>query len=104
MVNPEQKTVYHVMSRTALDGFPFKDVEKDEFVSIIKRFSQIYFTEILGFSRHGRFDISYLIKMIRLIKNKDINIVHSYFSPACHMASFAAWVCGVKGIFRTIQR
>ena len=26
-----QKTVYHVMSRTALDGFPFKDAEKDEF-------------------------------------------------------------------------
>ena len=50
MVNPDQKTVYHVMSRTALDGFPFKDVEKDEFVKIIKRFSQIYFTDIIGFS------------------------------------------------------
>ena len=25
---------YHVMSRTALDGFPFKDTEKDEFVNI----------------------------------------------------------------------
>ena len=49
MVNPEQKTVYHVMSRTALDGFPFKDAEKDEFVNIIKRFSKIYFTDILGF-------------------------------------------------------
>jgi len=27
-----QKTVYHVMSRTALDGLPFKDAEKDELV------------------------------------------------------------------------
>ena len=53
MVNPEQKTVYHVMSRTALDGFPFKDAEKDEFVNIIKRFSKIYFTDILGFCMMG---------------------------------------------------
>jgi len=30
IVNPEQRTVYHVMSRTALDGFPFKDVEKSD--------------------------------------------------------------------------
>ncbi len=27
----------------------FKDVEKDEFVDIIKRFSKIYFADILGF-------------------------------------------------------
>jgi len=38
MVNPEQKTVYHVMSRTVLDGFPFKNVEKDEFINIITYF------------------------------------------------------------------
>jgi len=27
-----EQAVYHVMSRTALDGFPFKDVEKDNFL------------------------------------------------------------------------
>ena len=27
MVTNDQRTVYHVMSRTALDGFPIKDVE-----------------------------------------------------------------------------
>ncbi len=30
LVNGEEKTAYHIMSRTALDGFPFGDVEKDE--------------------------------------------------------------------------
>jgi REP element-mobilizing transposase RayT len=42
--------VYHVISRTALDGFPFGPVEKDRFVSILKRFARIYFTEILGYA------------------------------------------------------
>ena len=27
LVNGEEKTAYHIMSRTALDGFPFGDVE-----------------------------------------------------------------------------
>jgi hypothetical protein len=29
MIIADGKAVYHVMSRTALDGFPLKDVEKD---------------------------------------------------------------------------
>ena len=29
MLVPVRKTAYHVISRTALDGFPFGDVEKD---------------------------------------------------------------------------
>ena len=28
----DQKSVYHVMSRTALDKYPFGNLEKDEFV------------------------------------------------------------------------
>ncbi len=43
MIIPEEKTCYHLISRTALDNFPFGDVEKDEFVKIIKKFSSIYF-------------------------------------------------------------
>ena len=43
MIIPEGKACYHVMSRTALDDFPFGDVEKDEFVRIVKKFSLIYF-------------------------------------------------------------
>jgi len=49
MIVSDQRTVYHVMSRTALDGFPFQGVEKDQMVDIIRRFSLLYFAEILGF-------------------------------------------------------
>ncbi len=53
MIIPDEKTVYHVMSRTALDKFPFGDVEKDELVKTIQRFKLIYFVEVLGFCIMG---------------------------------------------------
>lgn len=37
-----------MMSRRALDGFPFGDVEKDYFFKVVKRLSKVYFSEILG--------------------------------------------------------
>ncbi|MDM8515551.1 hypothetical protein QUF76_05070 [Desulfobacterales bacterium HSG16] len=36
MLNGGQRTVYHVISRTALDGYPFGDIEKEELVKIIQ--------------------------------------------------------------------
>ena len=49
LVNGEEKAAYHIMSRTALDGFPFGDVEKDELVKIIKKLSKLFFVEVFGF-------------------------------------------------------
>jgi hypothetical protein len=49
MIIDGEKGVYHVMSRTALDGFPIKDVEKDFLLVLFRKFSSLYFTEILGF-------------------------------------------------------
>ncbi len=46
---PEIPTVYHVVSRTALDGLPFTARDKEDLLSRIKKLSEIYFTEILGF-------------------------------------------------------
>ena len=46
LVNGEEKTAYHVMSRTALDGFPFGDVEKDELVKIIKKLCKLFWLVI----------------------------------------------------------
>ncbi len=46
---PETPTVYHVISRTALDGLPFNATEKDYMLGRIKHFSKIYFSEIIGF-------------------------------------------------------
>jgi hypothetical protein len=46
----DETTVYHVMlSRTALDGFPLGDVEKDFMLDLIRRYSALYLVEILGF-------------------------------------------------------
>ena len=53
LVNGEEKAAYHIMSRTALDGFPFGDVEKDELVKIIKKLSKLFFVEVFGFCIMG---------------------------------------------------
>ena len=45
----DRPAVYHVISRTALDGLPFSATEKEHFVSLIRKFSAIYFAEILGY-------------------------------------------------------
>ena len=50
------------MSRTALDGFPLKDFMLD----LIKRFSALYFTEILGFCLMGN-HFNLLVEMIPLV-------------------------------------
>ena len=63
MIIADEKAVYHVMSRTALDGFPLNDVEKDFMLDLIKRFSALYFTEILGFCLMGN-HFHLLVKMI----------------------------------------
>jgi len=48
-----EPTVYHVMSRTALDGFVMENVEKDFLLQLMKRLSEAYFTEIMGFCIMG---------------------------------------------------
>ena len=63
MIITDQKAVYHVMSRTALDGYPLEDVEKDFMLDLIKRFSSLYFVEILGFCLMGN-HFHLLVKMI----------------------------------------
>jgi putative transposase len=58
-----EQTVYHVMSRTALDGFPLKDVEKDYLVDLLKQLSRLYFVEIIGYCIMGN-HIHALVKML----------------------------------------
>ena len=53
IVIDDEQTVYHVMSRTALDGYPFGAGEKDFFVNLVRRLSAIYCTKVLGFLCHG---------------------------------------------------
>jgi REP element-mobilizing transposase RayT len=49
MVINDETTVYHVMFRTALNGFPLGDIEKDFMLDLIKRYAALYFVDILGF-------------------------------------------------------
>lgn len=50
MIVKNEPCVYHIITRTALSGLPFKDVEKDMILKLIKRYSQLFFVEVLGFS------------------------------------------------------
>ncbi len=53
LINEWEPTIYHVMSRTALDGFPMDDLEKDTLVDLIKSFSGLYLVDLLGFCIMG---------------------------------------------------
>ena len=53
LTTSHRPTVYHVISRTALPGFPLKAKEKDKLLNIIRYFSSIYFVEVLGFCLMG---------------------------------------------------
>ena len=63
MIVQNQTAVYHVMSRTALNGFPLEDFEKDYLLDLIKRLSGLFFTEVYGFSLMGN-HFHLLVKMI----------------------------------------
>lgn len=62
MVIKGEPAVYHVMSRTALDGFVLGDVEKEYLLKLIKRLSSVYFAEVLGFCIMGN-HFHLLVKM-----------------------------------------
>ena len=48
MIVKGEPVVYHVMSRTALDGYVLGDVEKEYLFQVIKKLSSVYFAEVLG--------------------------------------------------------
>ena len=53
MVVEDEPAVYHVMSRTALDGFVLGDMEKDYLLALIRRLAAVYFAEVMGFCIMG---------------------------------------------------
>ncbi len=53
MLFDDGPATYHVMSHAALDGHPLGAVEKDYLVSLIRRFAELYFVNILGFCIMG---------------------------------------------------
>ena len=44
-----EPAVYHLISRTALPGFPIGDVQKEHLVQFIHQLGRVYCAEVLGF-------------------------------------------------------
>ncbi len=49
LIVKDEPAVYHVMSRTALDGYVIGNVEKEFLFKLIKKISKVYFAEVIGF-------------------------------------------------------
>jgi REP element-mobilizing transposase RayT len=77
MIIEDQSTVYHVMSRTALDGFPLGDIEKDFMIDLIRRYAALYLVEILGFCLMGN-HFHILVRVIPEYKFSDQDILKRY--------------------------
>jgi len=73
----DETAVYHVMSRTALDGFPLGDIEKDFMLDLIRRYSKLYFVEILGCCLMGN-HFHMLVRMFPEHKFTDEDIQKRY--------------------------
>ncbi len=95
----DRPTIYHVMSRTALDGFPLGPQEKNYLLACFKRFSALYFTEIIGFCIMGN-HFHLLIRMIPgdIIDNAEIDRrirlmagPNAVISPAVRERQRAKW-------------
>ena len=56
-----EELVYHVISRTALDGYVIEKADKDYFVELLKHLSKVYFVEVMGFSVMG----NHLARLLR---------------------------------------
>jgi REP element-mobilizing transposase RayT len=65
--------VYHVISRTALEGFVLGDVEKDYLLALMQRLSAVYFTEVLGFCLMGN-HFHLLVRMLPESRFSDAEI------------------------------
>jgi len=52
-VRKDRPTVYHIMSRTTLEGFPLQAEEKDYLMAVIARLCRFYFVDLLGFCLMG---------------------------------------------------
>jgi REP element-mobilizing transposase RayT len=77
MPKNDESTVYHVMSRTALNGFPLGDIEKDFMLDLIRRYAALYLVEILGFCLMGN-HFHILVRMFPEYKYTDADILKRY--------------------------
>jgi len=67
-VRKDSPTVYHVISRTALQGLPIQDKDNDYLLSLINRLSKLYFVDVLGFALMG----NHFHLVVRMYPESDI--------------------------------
>ena len=77
MIIDDQSAVYHVMSKTPLDGFPLGDVEKDFMLDLVRRYATLYLVEILGFCLVGN-HFHILVRIFPEHKFTDKDILKRY--------------------------
>ncbi len=53
MIVKSEEVTYHIISKTALEGFVMGDVEKEYLFNLIKWLSSVFFVEVLGFCIMG---------------------------------------------------
>ncbi|GAB6059357.1 transposase [Desulfonatronum parangueonense] len=53
MLRPDKPTVYHVISRSTLPGFPLSDADKDYLVHLLQKYAVMFFVDILGYCMMG---------------------------------------------------
>lgn len=77
MLISNESVTYHVMSSTALPGYPMGAVENDYLLGLIKRYSQVYFSEIIGFCLMGN-HFHLLVRMHPEFNFTDDEIIERY--------------------------
>ena len=110
MVISGEQAVYHVISRTALPDFPIGDMEKDFLLKLIRRFSELYFTEIIGFCLMGN-HFHLLVKMLpdRNFSDEDVRkrvevfYGEDYIFPEGHLGHFRKKLASLSEFIRDIK-
>lgn len=74
LTDRDQPTIYHLISRTALDGYPMGEMEKEYLVSLFKKYSGLYFTDVLGYCVMGN-HFHLVVKMNTADTYKDEEII-----------------------------
>ena len=110
MIIPDEPAVYHVMSRTALPGYPMQAAENDFLLGLIKRFSKLYLAEILGFCLMGN-HFHLLVKMLPEGDFSDDDIKKrcegfygkDYVFPQAHLPHFRIKLASLSEFVRDIK-
>ena len=97
-VRGSKSTVYHVISRTALNGLPIHDVDKSYLLNLIKRLKILYCVDVLGFALMGN-HFHLVVRMYpedEVSEEEVIKRYKEYYEVRKRLCSLAAYVKDIK--------